>query len=169
MATDNDASLDGAVRAAWERNLAVNRALVRHLEPAMLTACSPGGGPSVAQHLAHMVATVKFWGNRIDPDRMATLPDLFFGEPESGEPGGLDTESDLARIEAIWLRTGEAALAAARSHPAGASESPHADAAACLVHMLVRDAHHRGQILLALKVAGHALPSGEAMWGPWRS
>ncbi|MEJ2668435.1 MAG: DinB family protein [Deinococcales bacterium] len=157
------------MRSAWERNLAVNLRLVRNLEPSMLSAHSPGGGASVAQHLAHMTMTVKFWGDLIDPDRMAALPDLFRGEPAGGAPELLDAETDLDRIATVCQQTGEAALAAADAHPAGGPESPHPDAAAYLVHMLVHDAHHRGQILLALKSAGHALPDAEGLWAPWRS
>ncbi|HKI58260.1 MAG TPA: DinB family protein [Trueperaceae bacterium] len=174
MASPDDAArnapyLDASARAAWERNMAVNRTLVEDLEPAMLSARSPGGGATVAQHLAHMVMTVKFWGDLIDPQRMATLPDLFRGEPEGGAPEYLDPETDTERIAAVWRQTAEAALATAAAHPAGGPESPHEGGAAYLVHMLVHDAHHRGQILLALKTAGHPLPDEEAMWAPWRS
>lgn len=162
-------ALDGSARGAWQRNMAVNGLLVQHLEPAMLGARSPGGGASVAQHIAHMVMTVKFWGARIDPQRMEALPDLFLEEPSGGAPEHLAPETDLARISATWRQTEEAALAAASSHPAGAPSSPHRDGAAYLTHMLVHDAHHRGQILLALKTAGHPLPDDEGMWAPWRS
>lgn len=169
MAAPNDPMLDEAVDAAWQRNRAVNRALLEHLRPPMLAARSPGGGASVAQLLAHMAGTVKFWGDRIDPDRMQPVPDLFHGQPESGEPDALDPETDLTRIRAAFEETAAAALALARARPGGSAESPHPDSAAYLVHMLAHDAHHRGQILLALKTAGHPLPDDEAMWAPWRS
>lgn len=61
-------------------------------------------------------------------------------------------------------RTSEVAAAAARAHPDGSDASPHA----WLTHMLVHDTRHRGQILLALKPAGHASPDDEAPWGSWR-
>ncbi len=169
MATPSDPRLDDAVEAAWQRNLAVNRALLEHLQPPMLGARSPGGGASVAQVLAHMAGTVKFWGDLIDPERMEALPDLFRGRPQSGEPHALDPETDLPRIRAVFDETAAAALALARARPGGSVESPHADSAAYLVHMLAHDAHHRGQILLALKTAGHPLPDPDAMWAPWRS
>jgi uncharacterized damage-inducible protein DinB len=34
--------------------------------------------------------------------------------------------------------------------------------------MRVHDAHHHGQMLLALKANGHLLPAEEGMWVPWR-
>lgn len=49
-----------------------------------------------------------------------------------------------------------------------AEEPPHASADADLMHMMIHGAHHRGQIRLALKTAGHPLPDEDAMWGPWR-
>lgn len=61
------------------------------------------------------------------------------------------------------------ALAVPDSAPSkNAEEPPHASADAYLMHMMLHDAHHRGQILLALKSAGHPLPDEDAMWGPWR-
>jgi uncharacterized damage-inducible protein DinB len=32
--------------------------------------------------------------------------------------------------------------------------------------MIIHDAHHRGQILLALKTAGHPLPNEDIFWNP---
>lgn len=165
----DDGGLDDAVVAAWGRNLAVNEALLDHLEPAMLTARSPGGGASVAQLLAHMVGTTKFWGAMLDPQRMEPLPDLFRGEPDSGAPDALDAVTDPATVRAVLRATAGSALVAAQSHADGSAESPHPDGAAYLVHMLVHDAHHRGQILLALKTSGFILPDEEALWAPWRS
>jgi len=125
---------------------------------------SPGGGFTVAQHVAHMVAVTKFWGSLIDAERLEPLPDLADDDGDS-----FVAEQDLGRIRAVLERTAAAARAASEAHPEGASESPHADADSYLVHMLVHDAHHRGQILLALKTSGHPLPDEEALWAPWRS
>ncbi|MEM6431914.1 MAG: DinB family protein [Deinococcota bacterium] len=36
------------------------------------------------------------------------------------------------------------------------------------MHMMVHDAHHRGQILLALKTSGHTLPDEGSFWMPWK-
>ncbi len=153
-----------SVLTAWARNLEVDRALLRHLTPEMLSARTPGGGFTVGQHLAHMVGVTKHWGMLIDPERLEPLPDLV---EEVG--GSFVAESDLARIDDVLGRTAAAAAAATEARPEGSSDSPHADAPACLIPMLVHDAHHRGQIVPALKTAGHPLPEEDALWAPWRS
>lgn len=154
-----------SVQRAWAANQTVNRALIDHLTPAMLSAASPGGGFTVADHLAHITGVVKHWGMRIDPELLAEVPDL---AEEHGDDAWT-VETDLARIADVHGRTAAAAAATAAAHPEGSAASPHADADAYLIHMLVHDAHHRGQILLALKTAGHPLPDEDAMWAPWRS
>lgn len=67
--------------------------------------------------------------------------------------------------------TYEAVLGAAQAATqkgATAYGESHDSPDAFLIHMMVHDAHHRGQILLALKTAGHPLPDEDAVWGPWR-
>lgn len=154
---------DRSILRAWNANLEVNRVLLRHLTPAMLQARSPGGGFTVGQHLAHMAGVTKGWGSLIDAQRFEPLP--YLAEDIDGE---LEASADLTHIDDVFRRTSEAAAAAASARPEGSSASPHADAAAYLVHMLVHDAHHRGQILLALKTSDHPLPDEEALWAPWR-
>lgn len=46
---------------------------------------------------------------------------------------------------------------------------PHVNLAQFLIYLLVHDAHHRGQILLALKAGGLPLPDEAALWSPWNS
>lgn len=154
-----------SLQRAWSRNLAVNRALIEHLTPAMLSATSPGGGFTVAEHLAHITGVVKHWGMRIDPERLTPVPDL----AEEHDDGEWTAETDLDRILDVHTRTAAAAAATAAAYPDGSAASPHVDADAYLIHMLVHDAHHRGQILLALKTAGHRLPDEDVLWAPWRS
>ncbi|UCH24923.1 MAG: DinB family protein [Trueperaceae bacterium] len=156
-------SNDEAVRKAWQTNLDVNLELVRHLTPEMLSAQTPGGGFSVAQHLAHIVASVKYWGMALEKGAFAGLADLY--DPDAEE---FVAENDREKIETVLKETYECARAAAERHPRGSAELPHADASAFLLHMMVHDAHHRGQVLLALKVSGHPLPAEQALWAPWR-
>lgn len=161
-------NVSDSIVKAWEANGRVNRVLLEHLEPRMLAARSPGGGFSVAQHLAHLAASLKFWTMGLEPETAAALPDLF---PAGTDPESLDfeAETDLERIREVMARTEEAALAAVVGRPPGeVGELPHASTEVFLVHMMVHDAHHRGQILLALKTAGHPLPDEGRMWGPWK-
>lgn len=149
---------------AWRANDRVNQALIEHLEPTMLQVRTPGGGMSVAEHLAHMTGTVKHWGMRLASHRLEQLPDL---EEKVGEEW--IPELDTERIAEVQSRTSAAALTEVLETPEGErGELPHENPEMYLIHMLVHDAHHRGQILLALKTAGHSLPDENLMWVPWK-
>jgi uncharacterized damage-inducible protein DinB len=141
--------------------------LLEHLGPDMLDAQTPGGGYTVAQHLAHMTQVIKYWGSLRDAG-FADLPDLYFDyNPETQD---FKAETDLGKVQAAMTQTWAQALEAPDvAEPSGESvEPPHPTTDAYLLHMMVHDAHHRGQILLALKTAGHPLPDEDLMWGPWR-
>jgi uncharacterized damage-inducible protein DinB len=156
-----------SVKEAWQANTRVNTALLEHLTPEMLDAHTPGVGYSVAQHLAHMTQVTKYWGSLRDAG-FADLPDLYFDyNPETQD---FKAETDLGKVQAAMTQTWAQALEAPDvAEPSGESvEPPHPTTDAYLLHMMVHDAHHRGQILLALKTAGHPLPDEDLMWGPWR-
>ncbi len=154
------------ISKAWAANNAVNNELLAHLTPAMLEAVTPGGGYSTAQHLAHMTECIKSWGTELEASGLKDLPDLYSNYDPS--TGMFDTENDLDRIKSVMIQTRDAALKTAE-HATGTGNLPHDSAGAFLLHMLVHEAHHRGQILIALKTAGHTLPDEEGMWLPWRS
>ncbi len=154
-----------SVRAAWGRNLEVNRALVGHLTPEMLGARTSGGGFSVAQHLSHIVGVTKFWGAysiRSGSRRYPTCTTLM---------------AIHSRMAPKWTRSAFWTC----SRPPRRSRWPqlklaHRGLMRCrtrmrtyLVHMIVHDAHHRGQILLALKASSFPLPDEGALWASWRS
>jgi uncharacterized damage-inducible protein DinB len=154
------------ISKAWAANNAVNNELLAYLTSPMLEAVTPGGGYTVAQHLAHMTECIKGWGMELEEGRLKDLPDLYSNyDPGTGM---FDAETDLDRIKSVMTQTRDAALATAE-HATGTGKLPHDSAGAFLLHMLVHEAHHRGQILIALKTAGHPLPNEEAMWLPWRS
>ena len=150
-----------SVREAWRVNTRVNRALLDHLTPDMLNARTPGGGYTVAQQLAHIAEVQGFWGGLASSD-LAGPPPL--GNPD-GDPEGVATDPD--RVAEVVDRLARAGLEAAEG-AADTGDLPHTSLDAYLVHMMVHDAHHRGQVLLALKTAGHPLPDEDDMWGPWR-
>ncbi len=154
-------AVSASVKEAWEVNSRVNGVLLEHLTPEMLNAQTPGGGYTVAQGLAHIFGTVQYWTHQFDEARVAALPDLDDLIEEE------NAVFDLERITNVKEKTEAAALEAAEAAK-GEGELPHSSLDAYLVHMMVHDAHHRGQILLALKTAGHPLPDENLMWGPWR-
>ena len=164
-------NVESAAQTAWQANLKVNQILLEHLTPEMLQARTPGGGFSVAQDLAHMVGVTKYRGIQLD-ERLKTLPDLFTVREDLDEddPQAFIPETDLARIKDVLAQTATAVQKAANGTPHGeAGNSPYASADAYLIHMMVHDAHHRGQTLLALKTSGYPLPDEDAMWQPWKA
>jgi uncharacterized damage-inducible protein DinB len=163
--------MTGSVQTAWQANLKVNMALLEHLTPEMLDARTPGGGYSVAQHLAEIVGTTKNWGSRLDQARLGGLPNLYTLREDLDEEDieAFVAETDLARIREVLLETAAAAQEAAANSPEGfTGELPHSSPDAFLIHMMVHDAHHRGQVLLALKTSGYGLPDDDLMWVPWK-
>lgn len=161
-----------AVQTAWQANLRVNEVLLKHLTPEMLDARTPGGGYSVARHLAHIVGTTKYWGSKLDKN-LGELPNLFTlsEELDENDPQAFIPETDLERIRKVLAQTAAAAqeAEAVENVPEEVRwEPPHPSADAFLIHMMVHDAHHRGQVLLALKTSEYPLPDEDAMWGPWR-
>ncbi len=154
------------ISKAWAANNAVNNELLAHLTPPMLEAVTPGGGYSTAQHLAHMTECIKSWGTKLKGDRLEGLPDLYSNYDPS--TGMFDAETNLDRIKSVMTQTRDTALETAEL-ATSTGKLPHESVGGFLIHMLVHEAHHRGQILIALKTAGHALPNEEGMWLPWRS
>ena len=63
------------VKEAWEANDKVNKVLLEYLTSEMLNAQTPGGGYTVAQHLAHMTRTKKYFGMKLS-GTLKALPDL---------------------------------------------------------------------------------------------
>ena len=154
------------VTLAWNANAAINDVFLKHLTPVMLEAVTPGGGYTVAQHLAHMVECLKSWASELEASAVKDLPDLYSNyDPATGR---FDAEQNLERIDAVMTATRDTVLTTALNAK-DMGNLPHATVGKFLIHMMTHDAHHRGQILLALKTNGHALPDEESMWLPWRS
>ena len=155
-------SLSPSVKEAWQANTRVNRTLLEHLTPDMVAAQTPGGGWTVAQHIAEIVATPKHWGTKFAKAKLEPLPNLYEDDDEASI-----AETDLTHIREVARQTADAVLEAAETAE-GKGDLPHTSLDAYLIHMMVHDAHHRGQVLLALKTSGFPLPGDDVMWGPWK-
>lgn len=154
------------IEHAWNTNNAVNAVLLDHLTPEMLEAGTPSGGYTVAQHLAHMVECTKGWGMQLEESELKDLPDLYSNYDM--DTGNFDAEMNLERIKTVMTQTKNAVLETAKK-AIGKGKLPHSSPAQFLMHMAMHDAHHRGQILLALKSEGFALPDENSLWSPLRS
>jgi uncharacterized damage-inducible protein DinB len=153
-------AISQTVKEAWEASHKMNKLLLEHLNSDMLSAQTPGGGYTIAQQLAHMTGTQKFWGKRLSSD-VGILPNLF---DERNEKEFI-AETNLAQIKDVMRQTSQRLLETAESAK-DKGELTHASVEMFLIHMMIHDAHHRGQILLALKIAGHPLPNEDMFWNP---
>lgn len=149
------------VKEIWQINDDMNRVLLEHLTADMLGVQTPAKNWSVAGYLAHMAGSKKWWASHISKEDIASLPDLY-QETE----GSFIAEKNLENIKAVFDETSQTLLESAeRAATKGAL--PYASIDHYLIHMTVHDAHHRGQILLLLRTAGHAAPDEDTFWGGW--
>jgi uncharacterized damage-inducible protein DinB len=146
------------VREAWQANEKVNKLLLEHLTHDMLNAQTPGSGYSVARHIAHMTKTKVYFGIRLD-ETLQQLPSLFTNEKE------FIPETNLAQIKDVMRQTSQKILETAENAD-NKGDLPQTSVEGYLIHMMIHDGHHRGQILLALKTAGHSLPNEDLFWQP---
>lgn len=150
------------VRHAWRQHAAVDRALIETLEASVMTLPTPGGGWTVEQQLAHAAAATAFWSGAYDP---ASAEGLKRFHPD--EPPRDAFAHDPAKALDYTDRANDAALRAAEA-VASVEDRAHESGTSLLAHMMVHAAHHRAQVMLALKAAGRALPGDDSIWGPWK-
>ncbi len=155
--------LAGVLATAVAAENRVNDVLCSHLTPEMMDAQTPGGGMTVAQHLAHMAGSTKFWLAQLDGGAALPLPVLY----DETQTDAFVAQNDPARAAAVmrevWTTTLGVATAATTT-----GNLPHPSPAQFVLHMLGHTAYHRGQIALALKVSGFPLPNANQIWGPMR-
>jgi uncharacterized damage-inducible protein DinB len=158
------------VLEAFERNARVNRAVLATLDAAQLRYDDGMGGYSVGQHLADIVS---FRGDKlgeVSPAHAEGLPDVIDG----ASPTWLATEriDDLqAAFDAGDAALREAVLSAVTDgRPFAGLYGSHP--AQLIVHCIVHDAHHRGQILALVRQHGRSAEERERLedltWSIWR-
>ncbi len=155
--------INDSLKESWRINTDINLNVLEHLSPEMLQAQTPGAGLTVAQHLVHMMDALKFWGQFFDKARFATIPDLFEAKSESLSP-----VKDLGQMREVMKRSRELALESANA-ATSKGKLPYYSIESFLIHIIAHDAHHRGQIVLALKTNNFPLPGDKAIWSPWRT
>ncbi len=156
---------------SFRRNGRVNAAVLERLTPEDLALDDGRGGWSVGQHLGHLVDFRVGWLTRVSPPHAEGLPELLDGTEERF---WLNT-TDRARIREAFDQGDAAALAAVQTAYAEDRAFPHAytsDPAHFLQHILVHDAHHRGQVMSLLRQGGRTTDQMDeletATWPIWR-
>jgi uncharacterized damage-inducible protein DinB len=163
-----------AILDAFARNGEVNAAFLAALRDDDLAASDGHGGWSVGLHLGHAAEFRYDWLHFIAPEHAEAIPSVVEGDPEGGA-FHLTTTSvgDIAAVfeagDAAALAAVRSAFAAGRSFEGAYVSSP----SAFLVHAIVHDAHHRGQVASLLRSRGR-LSRAEldaldgATWSIWR-
>ncbi|UBV42671.1 DinB family protein [Deinococcus taeanensis] len=160
---------------AIERNARVNDSLLETLVPDDLTFTDGRGGWSLARHLSHMAAFRGGWLLNIAPDYARGLP-----ERTGGRHLWEWVAADTAALRDMFRAGDDAAVRAVQAHRAsgepfadpwkeGAYQS---DPAQFLVHIIVHDSHHRGQVMSLLRQGGRSPEAMERLddhWAIWRA
>ena len=138
---------------SFSRNGRVNAALLSAITAADLTASDGQGGWNVGQHLGHLAEFRYEWLTLISPEHAAALPSVLEGD----EQGFHLTTNDIAVLAGAFSAGDGAALTAVtraleeNMSFKGAYESHPVH---FLQHILVHDAHHRGQVVSLLRRSG---------------
>lgn len=156
------AELPNLLLESFWRNGRVNAAVLDALTPPDLALSGGPGGNGVGELLAHMAGFRKGWLGRVSPAHAEELTQV-------GAEAGLDA------LRAAFTTGDQAALVAVRAasdegrafEPAYASDPAH-----FLLHTLIHDSHHRGQIMTLLRQNGRTAEQmdalEEATWPIWR-
>lgn len=150
-----------AVKEAWQINTGMNKILLEYLTAEMLALRMPNNDWSVAGYLAHLVAGKKWWLTHLNKEAAGYLPDL-----HEETAGKMVVETDLARIKGVFEQTSKVILESAEK-ASDKGKLPYPSIDVYLIQDMIHDGHHRGQILLLLRSAGHTPPTDDDFWGGW--
>jgi uncharacterized damage-inducible protein DinB len=150
-------ALEEQLVETWQIHDRIHRYLLDSIAPEALGSVSASKGRTVAEQLAHVHNVRLMWLGSAAPDLLGDLRKI-----EKG--GAMDKEALAAALTA----SAGAVEALLRRSLAGSGKvkgfKPHA--AAFLGYLISHESHHRGQIVLTLKQAGHPVDKKTA-FGLW--
>lgn len=154
-----DQRLLQALLDSWDRNNAILLNLLRALPEGGLDARAMEGSPSVAEMFTHVHFVRLVFVSEDAPEFATNLPEREWL-----------VECDRGRIAQMLNYSAQAVRKAVQSRvEAGRDMDLHYDHPILLLqHMLWHEGYHHGQIKLALKIAGRAIPDNEAGPITWR-
>ena len=160
----------GLVFEAFERNARVNRAVLATLDMPMLDHDDGMGGFSIGQHFADMVSFRREWLRAVAPEEAERVPDAIDMNASTwlAATSIADLQASFDAGDAA-VREGVLRAVAEGRRFVGAYESHPAQ---IMVHCVVHDAHHRGQVMALLRQSGRSTEERErleeATWPIWR-
>ncbi len=161
MARTDHGSLLDALLDSWDRNNTILLNLLRALPEGGLESRAVPGGPTVAQLFTHIHSVRLAFVEEDAPEFARELPAEEWAD-----------ERDPERIAAQLAESAAAVRAAVEGRlRAGQEMALHYDHPILfLQHMIWHEGYHHGQVKLALKLSGRALPDrqvGRGTWGVW--
>jgi len=157
----DDRSLLEQILHAWRVNNAINVKLIRGIPAGGFDVVPPASrGRTVAKQLAHMHNVHSGW-MKLNGVRV----------PREAGPLPLKSKLDRARLAAAFRATGPLVEAYVRERLTSGKRIRffRGKPILWLCYILAHDAHHRGQIALALKQNGKKLPESVALRDIWYS
>lgn len=140
----------------WQINNRINLYLLDAIDEKNLSAVSASKGRNAGEQLAHLHNVRLMW-------LKASAPDLFEGQVK------IDKENKITKkLLAAQLKKSAEAIAKLLAKGfeegkiKGFKPSPHA----FLAYLIAHESHHRGQLLLTLKQAGHPVDQ-KTQYGIW--
>ncbi len=160
----------GLLLESFSRNRHVNEVILDTMTEKDLTPGDGQGGWNIGQHLGHLAGFRYGWLNFISPQHAKDIPSVAEGDAQAfhltaqslGELKRAFAAGDKAALEAVMSALDEDRLfeGAYKNHPAH-----------FLQHIIVHDAHHRGQILSLLRRGGWTREQLDALddatWSIW--
>jgi uncharacterized damage-inducible protein DinB len=161
MSGTDDPSVLEAVLDSWGRNNAILVNLLRAVPEGGLGVRATGDSPTVAQLFTHVHSVRLVFVSEDAPEFGTEVPEEEWRD-----------ESDRDRIAQMLGESARVVRDAVKGRlEAGRDLDVHYDHPLLfLQHLIWHEGYHHGQIKLALKIAGRALPDreiGRGTWGVW--
>lgn len=140
----------------WRIHARINTYLLSAVAPEALAVVGPTRGRTVAEQFAHIHNVRLMWIKEGAPDLRGALNKLEKGAALDGDTLRSALDASASAIETMLAAALEAGkLRGFKPHPT-----------AFLGYLISHESHHRGQIAIALKAAGHPLDKKTA-FGLW--
>lgn len=156
---------------SFARNGRVNEAVLRAVSESDLALSDGQGGWSIGQHLGHLAEFRYEWLSCVSPEHAEGLPSVLEGTAQDFDLSVQSLE-ELARAFSLGDAAARTAVLAALSEGRLFSGAYESHPAHFLQHILVHDAHHRGQVMSLLRESGRTAEEmeglEEATWPVWR-